>query len=260
MHAPNYEIPQLPARSNKPRTRGLTMAMDKGLSVRQAEDFISVGAAYVDFIKLGWSTSYVTPHLKEKLAVYKAAGIPVYFGGTLLEVFIARNAVGDYIRLLDTFGIDTVEVSDGSLTMSREEKLGYIRRMVAAGRKVLSEVGSKDAEKVLTAHQWVEYIKQEMQAGSSYVITEAREGGNVGVFRNTGEVRGGLIETILHEVPHAAERVLFEAPKKEQQVYFIKLIGTEVNLGNIAPEEVIGLETLRLGLRGDTFHTFLKTH
>jgi phosphosulfolactate synthase len=252
----NYSIPNLPYREAKPRKAGLTMAMDKGLSVRQAEDFMSVAAAHVDIVKLGWSTSYATPHLREKLAVYAAAGVPVYFGGTLLEVFIARNAFEHYLKVLDEYDIRTVEVSDGSLDMKRDDKLALIRRLAATGRTVLSEVGSKDATKVLTAHQWVEYMKQELAAGSSWVITEARESGNVGVFRATGEVREGLIEQIAKDIP--LQQVLFEAPKKEQQVWFIKMLGTNVNLGNIAPEEVIGLETLRLGLRGDTFFTFLK--
>lgn len=257
MAYPNYEIPQLPERSRKPRRAGITMAMDKGLSLRQAEDFVSICADHVDIVKLGWSTSFVTPHLVEKLAIYRKAGLNVYFGGTLFEVFLIRNAFDDYLRLLDTYQMTHVEVSDGSMDIEHKDKLAYIRRL-AKDRTVLSEVGSKDALKVLKAPQWVRFINDELEAGSTWVITESRESGNVGMYRATGEVRGGLVETILEKVPGARERVLFEAPKKEQQVYFIKQIGPNVNLGNIAPEEVIGLETLRLGLRGDTFHTFLK--
>lgn len=251
----NYVIPGLPERPAKPRPYGLTMAMDKGLSVRQAEDFAATAGAYVDFVKLGWSTSYLTGGLKDKLAVYRAAGLRVYLGGTLCEVFIARGAFEQYIRLLDELQLDLAEVSDGSLEMRRDDKLGYIRRLAQRGT-VLSEVGSKDAEKVLSAAQWANYVAEERQAGSQWVITESRESGNVGVYRSTGEVRTGLIDEILKKTP--LEHVIFEAPKKEQQVWFIQHFGTNVNLGNIAPDEVIGLETVRLGLRGDTFHTFFK--
>lgn len=251
----NFAIPQLPERPPKPRTHGLTMVMDKGLSLRQAEDLLSVAAHTFDFIKLGWSTAYVANGLKEKLALYRQHGIHVFFGGTLGEAFIARGAFEDYLRLLDAFEMTHVEISDGSLEMPRKEKLGYIKTL-SKDRFVLSEVGSKDATKVLSANEWTNSIKAELEAGSSIVITESRESGNVGVFRATGEVRSGLIDRILQEVP--PEKLLFEAPQKAQQVWFIKLLGPNVNLGNIATGEVIGLETLRLGLRGDTFHTFLS--
>lgn len=251
----NFDIPGLPTRTAKPRAHGLTMVMDKGLSVRQAEDFASTAAPYVDFVKLGWSTSAFTGGLRDKLAVYRAAGLRVYLGGTLCEVFIARRAFDAYLSLLDTLQLDLAEVSDGSLDMRRDDKLAYIRRLAQRGT-VLSEVGSKDAEKVLSAHQWASYVAEERQAGSQWVITESRESGNVGVYRSTGEVRSGLIDEILKKTP--LEHVIFEAPKKEQQVWFVRHFGTNVNLGNIAPEELIGLETVRLGLRGDTFHTFWK--
>jgi phosphosulfolactate synthase len=215
---------------------------------------VQVASHCIDFVKLGWSTSYVAAGLKEKLAIYRKAGLSVYFGGTLCEVFIARGAFDDYRKLLDTYEMTHVEVSDGSMDMTRKAKLGYIRTL-ATDRYVLSEVGSKDATKVLTAVQWTQQIKGELEAGSSIVITEARESGNVGVYRASGEVRSGLIERILQEVP--AEKLLFEAPQKAQQVYFVKLLGTNVNLGNIATNEAVSLETLRLGLRGDTFSTFL---
>ena len=251
----NYSIPGLPERPAKPRTRGLTMAMDKGLSVRQAEDFCAVASPYVDFVKLGWSTSYLTGGLNEKLAVYRAAGLRPYLGGTLSEVFIARGAFEDFLRLLDTYQLDLAELSDGSLDMKRADKLGYIRRLAQRGT-VLSEVGSKDAEKVLSAQQWANYVAEEHAAGAAWVITESRESGTVGVYRATGEVRTGLIDEIIKKTP--LDKIIFEAPKKEQMVWFVQHFGTNVNLGNIPPEEVIGLETVRLGLRGDTFHTFLK--
>jgi phosphosulfolactate synthase len=231
------------------------MAMDKGLSVREAEDFLSVAGGYVDIVKLGWATAYVTPNLDAKIKVYRDAGIPVYFGGTLFEAFLIRNQIADYERLMEKHQITHVEVSDGSIELSDHEKIKHIAHF-AKNYIVLSEVGSKDATKELAPYIWVEKMKQELEAGSWKVITEAREGGNVGVFQASGEVRGGLIDEILNFVPK--EKILWEAPKKEQQVFFIQSLGNDVNLGNIAPNEVIPLETLRLGLRGDTFHLFLK--
>jgi phosphosulfolactate synthase len=250
----NFELTQLPERTTKPRKSGLTMAMDKGLSLREVEDFISVSGNYVDYVKLGWATSFVTPMLEEKLQLYKKAGIPTYFGGTLFEAFVIRGQYEDYKNILRKYHMSHVEVSDGSIEMETSDKLHYISDL-AKEFTVHSEVGSKDANKVLPPYIWVQKIKEELEAGSYLVTTEAREGGNVGVFQSSGEVRSGLIMEILHEIDK--NRILWEAPKKEQQIWFIKEMGNEVNLGNIAPEEVIPLETLRLGLRGDTFHLFL---
>jgi phosphosulfolactate synthase len=251
----NYSISHLPDRTAKPRNFGLTMAMDKGLSVREVEDFMSVSAGYVDIVKLGWATSFVTPNLKEKIAVYKSAGVPVYLGGTLLEAFIIRNQFEDYLRILDQFGLDFAEVSDGSIELPHDEKCEYIRKL-ATRATVLSEVGSKDAEKIIPPYKWIQLMNKELEAGAYKVIGEAREGGNVGLFRSTGEVREGLVDEILTQIPF--EKIIWEAPQKSQQVWFIKLLGTNVNLGNISPNEVIPLETIRLGLRGDTFNTFIK--
>jgi len=251
----NFELTRIPDRTRKPRNAGITMAMDKGLSVREVEDFLSVSGDYVDIVKLGWATAYVTPNLDAKIKVYRDAGIPVYFGGTLFEAFLIRNQIADYERLMEKHQITHVEVSDGSIELSDHEKIKHIAHF-AKNYIVLSEVGSKDATKELAPYIWVEKMKQELEAGSWKVITEAREGGNVGVFQASGEVRGGLIDEILNFVPK--EKILWEAPKKEQQVFFIQSLGNDVNLGNIAPNEVIPLETLRLGLRGDTFHLFLK--
>jgi phosphosulfolactate synthase len=250
----NYELGQIPDRTQKPREFGYTMAMDKGLSTREAEDFLSVASNYVDIVKLGWATSFVSPNLDAKLRVYREAGIPVYFGGTLFEAFIVRNKFDDYRRMLDKFGLQYAEVSDGSIEMPHEQKCEYIRQL-ATQVTVLSEVGSKDADKIIPPYKWINLMKAEMEAGAWKVIGEAREGGNVGLFRSTGEVRSGLVEEILTQIPF--ERIIWEAPQKSQQVWFIKLLGTNVNLGNIAPNEVIPLETIRLGLRGDTFSDFL---
>jgi phosphosulfolactate synthase len=250
----NYTLSQIPERTLKPREQGFTMVMDKGLSVREVEDFLEVGADYTDIVKLGWATSYVTGNLQRKLDAYKAAGIPVYFGGTLFEAFIIRGQFDDYRRLLDQFGMEYAEVSDGSLELDHERKLEFIRTL-SKDVKVLSEVGSKDAEKIIPPYKWIQQMRTELEAGAIKVIGEAREAGNVGLFRSTGEVRSGLVEEILTQIPF--EKILWEAPQKAQQVWFIKLLGANVNLGNIAPNEVISLETIRLGLRGDTFSHFL---
>ncbi|MBW3545041.1 MAG: phosphosulfolactate synthase [Bacteroidetes bacterium] len=254
----NYELGQIPDRTLKPRDYGFTMAMDKGLSTREAEDFLSVASHYVDIVKLGWATSFVTPNLETKLRVYAEAGVPVYFGGTLFEAFIVRNNFDGYRRILDKYGMQYAEVSDGSLEMPHDQKCEYIRQL-AGQVTVLSEVGSKDADKIIPPYKWINLMKAEMEAGAWKVIGEAREGGNVGLFRSTGEVRSGLVEEILTQIPF--EKIIWEAPQKAQQVWFIKLLGTNVNLGNIAPNEVIPLETIRLGLRGDTFMDFIgKEH
>lgn len=251
----NYTLNSIPERPVKPRERGFTMAMDKGLSIREVEDFLEVAGEYVDIVKLGWGTSFVTPNLKQKLEVYRAAGIPTYFGGTLFEAFIVRNQFEDYRRVLDEYGMTFAEVSDGSLEMAHDEKCEYIAKL-SEQVTVLSEVGSKDAEKIIPPYMWIKLMQAELEAGAWKVIGEAREGGNVGLFRSTGEVRSGLVEEILTQIPF--EKILWEAPQKAQQVWFIKLLGANVNLGNIAPSEVIPLETIRLGLRGDTFDHFLN--
>jgi len=250
----NYTLTQLPERDAKPREKGYTMAMDKGLSIREVEDFIEVAGEYVDIVKLGWSTSYVVPNLQGKLDVYKAAGIPVYFGGTLFEAFIIRNQFAEYRRLLDKYDLQYAEVSDGSIELNHEEKCEYIRTLTSQVT-VLSEVGSKDDTKIIPPYKWIGLMQAELDAGAWKVIGEAREGGNVGLFRSTGEVRSGLVEEILTKIPF--EKIIWEAPQKEQQVWFVKLLGANVNLGNISPREVVPLETIRLGLRGDTFMHFI---
>ena len=251
----NYTLQNLPERTKKPREYGYTMAMDKGLSCREVEDFLSVAGDHIDIVKLGWGTSFVTPKLKEKLQVYADAGIPTYFGGTLFEAFIARNQFDDYRKILDKYGMNYAEVSDGSIELDHDQKCEYVRQL-AEQVTVLSEVGSKDVEKIIPPYKWIELMQKELDAGAWKVIGEAREGGNVGLFRSTGEVRSGLVEEILTKIPF--EKIIWEAPIKAQQVWFIKLLGANVNLGNIAPNEVIPLETIRIGLRGDTFSHFMN--
>ena len=251
----NYTLNNIPERTAKPRQNGLTMVMDKGLSLRQVEDFLEVAGGHTDIVKLGWSTSYVTPNLTEKLKLYKDAGIPVYFGGTLFEAFLIRNQFDDYRKVLDKYGMEYVEVSDGSIEIPHEEKCEYIQTL-SKDVIVISEVGSKDEKKVFAPYKWIKLMKAEIEAGAWKVIAEAREGGNVGIYRDSGEVRQGLVDEILTQIPE--ETIIWEAPQKAQQVWFIELIGANVNLGNIAPAEVIPLETIRLGLRGDTFNHFLN--
>ena len=251
----NYHLTQIPERTAKPRISGLTMVMDKGLSYGEAENFLSVAGPHTDVIKLGFGTSFVTPNLRKKIELYQAAGIPVYFGGTLFEAFVIRNQFDDYIAMCKDYKIDMIEVSDGSITIPHSEKCGYIEK-ISKFATVLSEVGSKDAAHIIPPYQWIELMNAELNAGSTYVIAEAREAGNVGIYRGSGEVREGLVQEILTKIP--AEKILWEAPQKAQQLYFLELVGCNVNLGNIAPSEVIPLETMRIGLRGDTFDLYLK--
>src|ERR1700761_5220004 len=251
----NYQLNNLPERTQKPRTSGMTMGMDKGLSLRQVEDFIEVGGDYTDIVKLGWATSFVTPNLDKKLAIYKEAGIPVYFGGTLFEAMLVRGQFDDYCRLLDKYQLQYAEVSDGSITIEHEEKCKYIREL-AKQVTVISEVGSKDVQKIFAPYKWINLMRAEIEAGSWKVIAEARESGNVGIYRDSGEVRQGLVDEILTQIPE--ETIIWEAPQKAQQVWFIKLIGANVTLGNIAPADMIPLETLRLGIRSDTFVLFFQ--
>ena len=250
----NFNLSQIPDRVKKPRSSGITMIMDKGLSVNEAQNFLSVAHPHVDILKLGFGTSFVTPNLKEKLEIYQSYDIPVYFGGTLFEAFLIRNQFDDYLNVCKQYGISYMEVSDGSITIPHSEKCGYIEKLTKYGT-VLSEVGSKDAAHIIPPYKWIELMKAELSAGSTYVIAEAREAGTVGIYRGTGEVREGLVQEILTQIP--SEKIIWEAPQKSQQLYFIELLGCNVNLGNIAPSEVIPLEAMRIGLRGDTFDLFL---
>lgn len=250
----NFNLTQIPERTAKPRISGLTMVMDKGLSVSEAKNFLEVAGPHVDIVKLGFGTSFVTPNLREKIEVYQKAGMSVYFGGTLFEAFLIRNQFEDYLAVCKDYGISYMEVSDGSITIPHAEKCGYIEKMTKYGT-VLSEVGSKDAAHIIPPYKWIELMKAELEAGSTYVIAEAREAGNVGIYRGSGEVREGLVQEILTQIP--AEKIIWEAPQKAQQLYFLELVGCNVNLGNIAPNEVIPLEAMRIGLRGDTFRLYL---
>lgn len=250
----NFRLPHIPDRAEKPRSEGLTMMMDKGLSLRQTEDFIEACGEYTDFVKFGFGTSAITNKLEEKLKLYREGNIRPYFGGTLFEAFAIRKKVEDYQKLLDKYKLDLVEVSDGSMSMPHHEKLEYIRTL-SKQATVLSEVGSKQRGVFIPANAWVEMMKTELEAGSFKVIAEARESGTIGIYNSDGSANENLINAISSQIK--TSDVLWEAPAGKQQVWFIKLFGHNVNLGNIAPDIVIPLECLRLGLRGDTFFDFL---
>lgn len=251
----NFNLTQIPERTSKPRLSGLTMVMDKGLSIEEARNLMSVAYTHIDIIKLGFGTAFVTPDIRKKIEVYQSFNIPVYFGGTLFEAFLIRNQLEDYLAVCKDYNISHIEVSDGSISIPHEEKCRHIERLSKIG-VVYSEVGSKDTAHIIPPYKWIELMRAELSAGAQYVIAEAREAGNVGIYRGTGEVREGLVQEILTQIP--AEKVIWEAPQKAQQLYFLELIGCNVNLGNIAPSEIIALEAMRIGLRGDTFSLFLN--
>jgi phosphosulfolactate synthase len=230
------------------------MVMDKGISIRQAEDFLETSAPFVDFVKLGFGTSIITKNVKEKVKLYKQAGIKVYVGGTLFEAFVIRNKFDDYLRYISDLGLDSAEVSDGSIELEHDQKCEYITKL-AKEYTVLSEVGSKEEGVIIHPARWIKMMQSELDAGAFKVIAEARESGNVGIFHKNGSAHSMLITRIVNKIK--IENIIWETPQKSQQVYFLKLFGCNVNVGNIGVDDVIPLETLRLGLRGDTFFTYL---
>ncbi len=248
-----FEFLTLPERTTKPRDSGLTHVLDKGLSLNQVRQYLEVSGDYVDIVKLGWGTAVVTPNIKEKIALYRSFGIPVCFGGTFFEVCLRQGKVDEYLALVDECGMECIEISNGTVAMDEEDKLALLHKLSSRYR-VLSEVGSKDNAVVITPSTWIDSIKRELEAGAWKVITEGRENGTVGIYRPNGDVKDGLLEEIREAFD--ASQILFEAPIQKQQAWFIKHFGPNVNLGNIAPDEVISVETLRLGVRSDTLLTF----
>jgi phosphosulfolactate synthase len=246
---PITDLLNLPERATKPRQHGITHVLDRGLSVADIDGLVEVAGEYIDLVKLGWGTAVATGNLQAKLDRYREHGIPVMFGGTLTELAIAQDRLDALVAWLHELGLVHIEVSDGTITIEHERKLELVQRL-AQEFTVLSEVGSKDNTRIMAPFRWVEQIESELEAGAWKVIAEARESGSVGIFRHDGEVRMGLIDEIVHAV--APENILFEAPRKDQQVWFIRRFGPDVNLGNIVPEEVLSLETMRVGLRSDT--------
>ena len=250
----NFNLKNIPERTDKPRENGITMVIDKGSSIQECKNLIESSSKYIDFVKFGWTTSNFSTNLKEKLKLFSDENINVYLGGTLFEAFAIRNQIDDYINILKEYNLKYAEVSDGSITIPHKKKCEYIEKL-ANHVTVFSEIGSKDEKKIISPYKWIRQMKSELNAGSWKVIGEARESGSVGLFRSSGEVRQGLVEEILTEIP--TEKILWEAPLKSQQVWFVKLLGQNVNLGNISGNEVISLETIRVGLRGDTFNQYL---
>ena len=250
----NISLPHIPKRTKRPRKEGVSMIMDKGLSIRQAEDLVDSAGEFIDFIKLGFGTSVITKHLSEKIKLYKQADIKVYFGGTLFEAFIIRGMFDEYVSFIDKYNLDSAEVSDGSIEIKHDKKCEYINKL-SKNFTVLSEVGSKEEGVIIHPNMWIKMMNTELQAGSWKVIAESRESGTVGIYRASGHAHTALVSKITSNVKN--ENIIWEAPKKAQQVWWLQQLGSNVNLGNIAPEEALSLETLRLGLRGDTFFTFL---
>jgi phosphosulfolactate synthase len=244
------DLLDLPERSSKPRERGVTHVIDRGLSLADIEGMVEVGGEFVDIVKLGWGTALVARNLERKLETYRRYEIPVVLGGTLTELAITRGRFEELIAWVHELGLEYFEISDGTIALEHERKLELIERL-SREFTVLSEVGSKDDTGAITPpYVWVEQMRAELAAGAWKVIAEGREAGTAGIFRPSGEVREGLIAEIVHDIP--PDRILFDAPRKDQQVWFVRRFGPEVNLSNIPVGEVLALETLRLGLRSDT--------
>jgi phosphosulfolactate synthase len=237
----------------KPRERGLTHVIDRGLSIAEVDGLLEVAGACVDIVKLGWGTALVSANLKPKLELYAAHGIPVVLGGTLTEIAIRQGRVDGLIAWLRELGLRHVEISDGTVALEPEYKHALIERL-SREFVVFAEVGNKDADFIMAPYVWVEQIQRDLEAGAWKVITEARESGTAGIYRADGEPRTGLIDEIAHAIE--PDKLLFEAPLRPQQVWLLKRFGTECNLGNIAADDVLSLETLRLGLRSDTVERF----
>lgn len=250
----NFDISFIPERTSRERSYGLTMMMDKGLSLKETEHFIASSAPFTDLVKFGFGTALITRDLKEKVILYDTAGLNPYFGGTLFEMFFVRGQFDDYRRFVKESGLNTVEVSDGTIKMEHDEKLKCID-ILAKDFRVLSEVGTKVKGIELSNEVWVSNMKTELEAGAWKVIGEARESGTIGLYKSDGSANRDLIDDIMKEI--SVNDVLWEAPNKAQQTMFIQLLGANVNLGNIAPGEVVSLEALRCGMRGDTFFDVL---
>ncbi|MEC7646172.1 MAG: phosphosulfolactate synthase [Bacteroidota bacterium] len=248
-------LKQLPTRTKKPRENGITMMMDKGLSLREAEDFLSSNKKYTDIIKLGFGTSIITPNITNKIQLYKKNGILVYAGGTLFEAFAIRKQLDDYKKYLDKIGLTMVEISDGSIDINHDKKCRIIADFSKYFR-VISEVGSKQSSIKISTENWIKWMQNELTAGSWKVIAEARESGNIGIYNEKNQIKSKLIDSITEAIPN--DKIIWETPKKHQQAWFIKKFGANVNLGNINSEDVMSLECLRLGLRSDTFNHFFN--
>ena len=243
----------LPERPPKPRERGLTHVIDTGLGISEVDGLLRQAAAHIDTVRLGWGSAYVTRDLEAKLAAYRAHDVPVMLGGTLTELAWLHGRVDELCAWLDELGIDRLEVSSGVVAIPPRDKAALVERL--AGRyTVYAEVGEKDPSALMAPYRWVQLIREALDAGAQMVVCEGRATGTAGLYRPSGEPRMGLIDEIVHEVDRG--RLIFEAPRKDQQVCLIERLGADVNLGNVPPDEVLSLETLRLGLRADTLARF----
>ncbi len=251
--APPPDFLNLPGRPPKPRSRGLTHVIDPGLTAVEAEGVMNSVAPFVDLVRFGWGTAYISRELRRKLDTYRDHGVPTMLGGTLTELAWLQGKMDDLRRWLDDLGIEHVEVSSGVVPMPRDEKLGLIATL-AQDRTVFAEVGEKDPRALMAPYRWVELIGEALEAGADHVICEGRADGSAGIYRPDGEVRTGLVDEVAHEID--VDRLIFEAPQREQQIWFIEHFGTDVNVGNVNPSDVISLETLRVGLRADTLTLF----
>lgn len=243
-------------REEKPRNHGLTMVLDKGLGLETAESLMNISGDYVDYIKFGWGTAAVHERdiIKAKVEMYKNHNITPYTGGTLFELAYSAGKLEEFFTEAHDLGFTAIEISDGSMNMPREDKLQAIKSAKNEGFEVISEVGKKDPklDAEFTPDERVDHLLGELRQGSSHVIVEAREGGkNIGIFDESGKAKEDEIDYILNQVPN--EKIIWEAPNKDQQVFFILKLGNTVNLGNISTNDITSLETLRRGLRGDTF-------
>jgi phosphosulfolactate synthase len=246
----------LPAREAKPRKKGITMMVDGGLPTRHFQDVVESGAEFLDYVKFGWGTAIVTKDLDRKIDILRDLGVAFYLGGTLFEKFVYQDRLDDFRDLCHRLGCQHVEVSNGTIVLTNSEKAGYIRKL-SGDFNVISEVGFKDAERSehLMPSRWIECIHEDLDAGATLVTLESRESGRSGICRPNGELRFGLIEELL-SCDLRPETLMFEAPSTELQCFFVKRVGADVNLGNVASTALIGLETVRLGLRADTLLTF----
>ena len=244
---------ELPERPAKPRSEGMTHVVDTGLSVAEAASFADIAGDYVDYLRLGWGTAYVTNDVEAKIDAYRSRGVPVLLGGTLTELVWAQDRVDEFSAWLRELGIEHVEVSSGTVQIPQKEKAELIEKL-AADFTVFAEVGEKDPQAILAPYRWIELIRDALEAGASQVVCEGRVTGDAGMYRPDGEPRTGLIDEIVHEIDQS--KLIFEAPRKHQQVRFIEVLGPQVNLGNVLPEDALSLETLRLGLRADTLKLF----
>lgn len=245
----------LKEREEKPRQKGITMVLDKGLGLETAESLMNISGDYVDYLKFGWGTSIVHEQdiIKDKVAMYKSYNITPYTGGTLFELAYMNDKLEEFFQEAHDLGFEAIEVSDGSTTISHDKKLECIESAKKDGFEVLSEVGKKDPglDKELSLDERIEYMQNELEAGSSLIIVEAREGGkNIGIYDKAGNAKEDEIDYILDNFD--GNKILWEAPNKDQQVFFILKLGNDVNLGNVSTDDITSLETLRRGLRGDT--------